>query len=144
MFKCELNDNLLNAINKLFYNMSILELQMQNEIDGELTYNDILYITLISIKNGELTSSMIADFLLVSKPSVTQKINSLEKKGYIVKKQSEKDRRIYYLYINEENEYFSKFNSINDNINNKILNKYNEKEIKIFCDILCFISDECM
>ena len=62
----------------------------------------MLYLNIISAPPGKYTASNIADMLHISKPSVTQKINELEKEGYILKSQSHTDKRAYYLTVTEK------------------------------------------
>ena len=83
------------ALNKIFHDSAIAELRLINKgiADKNLTYNDILYLNIIETHSGEYTASNIADMLYVSRPSVTQKINELEKKVYIYKVKSRNDMR---------------------------------------------------
>lgn len=43
--------------------------------------------------------SIIADILKVSAPTVSQKIWELEEKGFLVRRQSQQDRRATYLFL---------------------------------------------
>ncbi len=92
----------LNAIlQKIYHDMAIVELKRAyaQKDHGTLSYHDVLYLSIIEAHPNEYTSSQIADMLGITRPSVTQKINELCKKGYIVRTRSEKDKRVYYLSI---------------------------------------------
>ena len=80
--------------------MSLYELQVMNGNDyyNGLSYNSILYINVME-QMKECTVSKIADALKITKSAVTLKINELVKQGVVIKKQSEKDKRVYYLEL---------------------------------------------
>ena len=48
------------------------------------------------------TPAILAGLLGVSKPMITAHITSLEKKGYITKQQSQKDKREYHILLTEK------------------------------------------
>ena len=75
------------AITKFFHDMGILELRIHNEHPAyaKLSYNSSLYLDIISAHQGEYTPSKLADMLHITRPSVTQKINVLEKAGYVTR-----------------------------------------------------------
>ena len=73
----------------------------ENSIYPSMTYNSFLYLDLIAYKD-DCTVSYLADALHVSKSAVTSKVNELIKLGLVVKTQSEKDRRVYYLTVSPE------------------------------------------
>ena len=50
--------------------------------------------------NGDgIRQDQIAEGVEVSKPAISRTIHSLEKKGYIIREQSPKDRREYYVHL---------------------------------------------
>ena len=110
---------------------------------SNLTYNSMLYLNIISAHPRKYTASNIADMLHISKPSVTQKINELEKDGYILKIQSNSDKRAYYLTVTEK--AFPKKVALlrADNEIEEIFKKaYTEKQVAKFFEMMSFISDE--
>ena len=128
------------ALDKIFHDSAIAELRLLNKgiADNSLTYNDILYLNIIESHSGEYTASKIADMLYVSRPSVTQKINELEKKGYIYKVQSNTDKRIYHLFTKRDG-ISKKYYEITDNtdadIVNKLSDEYSNEQIALFCEM---------
>ena len=134
------------ALEKFYHDISISELKFQNSFTGreKLTYNDILYLNIIAGHSGEYTATKIADMLHVSRPSVTNKINELSKKGYVIRKQDEKDKRIYYLFINP-NEYYDMLELQNESLGKQIadtvIEKYSKKDLVILCETLSLIGD---
>ncbi len=134
------------TLNKTLHDMAILDLRLQNgnEVLCDLTYNDIMYLDIISAHPGKYTSSNIADMLFVSRPAVTQKINELERKGYIYKKQNKTDKRAYFLFINtdgEHKDYYDYIDKIDELVFEKLKKEYSKEEIDVFFEISNKISD---
>ncbi len=100
-----MQSKLNKIIDKLYHDAAITELQRSysKDIHRDLSYHDILYLNIIVAHPNKYTSSQIADLLGITRPSVTQKINELYKKGYVVRTQSKNDKRVFYLSINEDN-----------------------------------------
>jgi DNA-binding MarR family transcriptional regulator len=76
------------------------------------------------------TVHQFANFVNISQPNATYRINSLISKGYIKKVSSEDDRREYYLEVTEK---FSNNYGINSPFNTELMNgiheKFSEEEI---------------
>ncbi|MFI3212343.1 MAG: MarR family transcriptional regulator [Eubacteriales bacterium] len=142
-----MNNKVKLALDKIFHDSAIAELRLLHNGIGNksLTYNDILYLNIIEAHSGEYTASNIADMLYVSRPSVTQKINELEKKGYIYKVQSNTDKRVYKLFTNRDGkskQYYEVTDKTNDDIVNKLSKEYSDEQIALFCkmtDKICEI-----
>ena len=131
------------AMSNIIHDTAIYELKLANveTNDKVLTYNSILYLDIISAKNGEYTASNIADLLQVSRPSVTQKINELESAGYITKSQSDKDKRVFYLSVTDKYDTIydsllgEKFD-IDGELISLLRSKHSEIEVDKFFDML--------
>lgn len=132
------------SISNFYHDMAINDLRISHtmDCDNKLTYNSMLYVEIIAAHQGEYTATMIADMLYISRPSVTQKINELEKMGYVIKKQSKTDKRIYYLYatdkVLEKNEEYYKSDLY---VENKVCEEFSKESIDEFIKILKFIGD---
>lgn len=139
-------NKLLKTIIKLSHDIAIADLRLQN-MEAEkikLTYNDMLYIDIIQARPGKYTATKIADMLQVSRPYVTQKINNLEKRGYISKVQDKNDKRIYYLSVQEHafpEGYKQSFDEIDDVILDKLTEQYTEEEINQFLNMMNLMGD---
>ncbi len=138
-----------DAITKFFHDMGIMELRLRNKNPhyAKLSYNSSLYLDIIAAHQGEYTPSRLADMLHVARPSVTQKLNQLEKDGYIIKKQGEIDKREYYLYFNTscyDKATGSAYAHLENHIEQKIKECYTKEEIDKFSEILSFIGDICI
>lgn len=137
-----------DAITKFYHDMGIMELRRRNQDPalGKLTYNSCLYLDIIAAHQGEYTPSKLADLLRIARPSVTQKLNQLEKLGYITKKQNPKDRREYFLYFNESafSEAETAYLRVERRLNEMIPKHYTKEDIERFSEILSFIEEICI
>ncbi len=134
-----MNGKINKIFDKLFHDMAIAELQYaySGNNNGELSYHDVLYLNIIDAHPNEYTSSQIADLLGVTRPSVTQKINELCKKGYVLRTQSEKDKRVYYLSTNTEaSDYFDETKKIILATEELLIKKYGKEKMNLFYEIL--------
>ncbi len=135
-----MNNKIKVALDKIFHDSAVAELRLLNNgtSDSNLTYNDILYLSIIEAHSGEYTASNIADMLYVSRPAVTQKINELEKRGYIYKVQSQTDKRIYKLFTDREGKsknYYDITDKTNADITEKLSAEYSDEKIALFCEM---------
>lgn len=107
----------------------------------DITYNSLSYLDLIrSYKN--ITTSELAKLLGVSKSAVTMKVAELEKKGYVIKKISAKDKRIKHLEIScSLADIYDKFEVLDEDIYGELEGMYTKQELDSFCKILDYISD---
>ena len=140
-----MENKLSNVFTKIFHDLAIQELRLQNSDfqNSNLTYNSMLYLNIITAYPNKYTASNIASMLQVSNPSVTQKINELEKDGYITKIQSTTDKRAYYLSSTEKS-CPKEVASLRPDykIENKLRKAYTEKQVDKFFEMMSFISNE--
>lgn len=130
--------NPIKAIDQLYYNIILNELRMMNKnlLYYNITYNSLLYLDLISYTEN-CTVSLLAGMLRVAKSSVTLKVNELIKQGFVEKKQSEHDRRVYYLTVRPE--ILAEFKKLDQATNyavEQVKKQYATKEIEDFCEML--------
>ncbi len=137
------------AITKFFHDMGIFELRIRNEHPAyaKLSYNSSLYLDIISAHQGEYTPSKLADMLHIARPSVTQKINVLEKAGYVTRKQNPADKREYFLYFNAD--FFdadtqSIYTKLTKQISESMEQRYSKEEIEKFSEMLSYIGEICL
>ncbi|QSX06400.1 MarR family transcriptional regulator [Sedimentibacter sp. zth1] len=134
-----------DVMKKFHHDIAINDLKILYKCNAKskLTYNSLMYLDIIGGKNGKYTASDIAKILHIEKPSVTQKLNILEKAGYIYKKQSEEDKRIFYLYVkdNEDDQVEQEFKK-SDYAAEKMLRKnFSDEDVSKFFDMIEFMGD---
>ena len=86
-----------------------------------------------------------ADFVNISQPNATYKINSLVRKGYINKVNSASDKREYHLEVTQK---FLDYYRINDSYIHEVMEnirkRFAPEDVKRLEEILRVIADELM
>lgn len=130
--------NLRSSLNHLYYNMTIHDIRFINRsVTGNLSYNSVMYLDVIDFQEN-CTVSSLAETLRISKPAVTKKVNELIELGFVVKTQSEKDRRIHYLSVSDA---IRKNSELYDRPFERALRTIEKEFDKEHLDILCRILD---
>jgi DNA-binding MarR family transcriptional regulator len=96
---------------------------MVKEREGSLSAMEAFSVEVIH-SLGEPTIGQFADFLNISQSNATYKVNSLMRKGYIVKENSTTDRREYHLKLADK--YYQYTNPMRENIG-KLCNRLERK-----------------
>ncbi len=138
-----MSGKLTKALHKITHDTALYELRRLYSHDKKsaLSYHDTLYLNIIEAHPNEYTSSQIADLLNITRPSVTEKINTLAKKGYILRTQSKTDRRIFYLSVNPNSpKDYETTASYEDETERLVFAKFGEENVNIFCEMIEFLS----
>ena len=94
---------------------------------------------------GEPTVSEFAHLMGISSPNAAYKVNSLVKKGYIEKKQSENDKREYHLCPTEKYmEYYRISREYMNTVVERCKVRFTEKELNDLDSMLQIIKSELM
>ena len=129
--------NFSKLINDLCFNFSLAEIKNENKLQNNLSHNTFLYRKIICKQSGKHTISSIAKLLSVKTTAVTQKVNELESKNYVTRKQSDVDKRIAYLYGVEQlcpcAEAIEKRNAY---VFSKLEEEFANEDIEIFLNVL--------
>ena len=114
------------------------------ERDGSLSAMEAFSLEIISMLNAP-TVSQFADFLNISQSNATYKVNSLIRKGYIIRENSDTDRREYHLVLSEKfYRYMSLLTSYEDLVIGRMRNRFSPVELETFDRMMSVISDELM
>ncbi len=114
------------------------------ERDGSLSAMEACSLEIIDLL-GAPTIGEFADFLNISQSNATYKVNSLMRKGYLVRQNSETDRREYHLVLSEKYyNYMAFLTSYEDTVCRRIQDRFAEEELRVFDRILKTISEELM
>ena len=114
------------------------------ERDGSLSAMEACSLEIIDLLAAP-TIGEFADFLNISQSNATYKGNSLMRKGYLVRQNSETDRREYHLVLSEKYyNYMELLTSYEDTVCQRIQDRFSEDELAVFDRILKTISDELM
>ena len=98
------------------------------ERDGSLTAMEAFSLEIIDMLQAP-TVSQFADFLDISQSNATYKVNSLIRKGYLVRKVSDLDRREAHLILSEKyRSYMSLLTSYEDKVMDRIAVTYESED----------------
>ena len=94
---------------------------------------------------GKPTINEFAGFMCISSPNAAYKVNSLIKKGYLRKVQSEEDRREYYLEVTQKYiDYYNISTSYMVEVMDRIAARFTPEECTKLESMLNIISHELM
>lgn len=94
---------------------------------------------------GRPTINEFASFIDISSPNATYKVNTLIRKGYVEKVQSDSDKREYNLMVTDKYyKYYNISKKYMDIIEDRLENTLTREEFETFNNILVKISDELM
>ena len=114
------------------------------ERDGSLTAMEAFSLEIIDLLHAP-TIGQFADFLSISQSNATYKVNSLMRKGYLVRQNSETDRREYHLILSEKfYKYISLLTSYEDTVMERMNQRFSPEELESFERILRIMADELM
>ena len=114
------------------------------ERDGSLSAMEGFSLEIIRALK-EPTVGQFADFLNISQSNATYKVNSLIKKGYLVRQNSTTDRREYHLVLADKYySYAELLTSYEQTVVNRMRERFSEEDVEKFDELLTIISDELM
>ena len=94
---------------------------------------------------GNPTINEFASFMSISAPNAAYKVNSLIKKGYIRKVQSEDDRREYHLQVTQKYiEYYNISSSYMLEVMNRVAHRFPPEDCAKLEEFLTVVSEELM
>ncbi|MCI8609297.1 MAG: MarR family transcriptional regulator [Firmicutes bacterium] len=94
---------------------------------------------------GRPTINEFASFARISPPNAAYKINNLVRKGYVIKQQSDDDKREYHLDVTEKymNDYGITYDYMNV-VMKRIRQRFSQEEVAQLEHVLKVISEELM
>lgn len=114
------------------------------DVDDHLTAIEVLCVEVIYALNNP-TIQEFANFAQLSAPNAAYKVNSLVKKGYVKKIQSEVDKREYHLEVTDK--YMKTYGVTYDYIGvvmKRIRERFTDEEVAEVERLLKIINDELM
>ncbi len=114
------------------------------EREGSLTAMEAFSVEIIDLLNAP-TIGQFADFLNISQSNATYKVNSLMRKGYLVRQNSDIDRREYHLILSEKyRNYMTILTSYENTVTQRMKERFTEEELDTFDRMLRVMADELM
>ena len=94
---------------------------------------------------GNPTVNEFASFMCISPPNAAYKVNSLVRKGYINKVQSETDRREYHLEVTQKYiDYYNISSNYMVEVMDRIVQRFSPEDCAKFAEMLEVVSQELM
>lgn len=91
------------------------------------------------------TIKEFANFVMISQANAAYKVQSLIKKGYVVKQRSEEDRREFTLSVTDKFfHYYGQSSEYMSEVMKRMRDRFSESELKTLENILGTISNELM
>jgi DNA-binding MarR family transcriptional regulator len=114
------------------------------EREGSLSAMEAFSLEIIRELN-EPTVGQFAEFLNISQSNATYKVASLIKKGYIVKENSDEDRREYHLLLSDK--YYNYIGLMQEyiaTVAKRIKARFPDEDVEKLSSMLDVIADELM
>ena len=112
--------------------------------DTSLTTVETYCIEIIYAMNNP-TISEFAEFIQISSPNAAYKVNSLIKKGYLKKIQSETDKREYHLQVTDKYmEYYNLSANYVTEVMGRVKKRFSNKELALLEKMLELTAGELM
>ena len=139
-----LEENFLSVYDKFKVEFFRRLFALVREREGSLTAMEAFSVEIIRQMNSP-TISQFAEFLGISQSNATYKVNSLIKKGYIIKENSDIDRREYHLKLSEKYyHYAGLMTGYVDTVMNRMQQRFTPEELETFSRMLAVMSEELM
>lgn len=91
------------------------------------------------------TISEFASFIQISSPNAAYKVNSLMKKGYVRKVQSENDKREYHLEVTEKYlDYYNITSAYMKDVMERIKHRFTKEELDVLEKVMSVTAEELM
>jgi len=115
-----------------------------HEREGSLSAMEAFSLEVIKMLN-QPTVGQFADFLNISQSNATYKVNSLIKKGYLERQNSQTDRREYHLVLSEKfSSYANLLSSYEQVVIARMRERFSSEDIAKFDEMLQVMSTELM
>ncbi len=118
--------------------------ELVRERDGSLSAMEAFSLEVIKML-GQPTVGQFAEFLNISQSNATYKVNSLIKKGYLERENSQTDRREYHLVLSEKfYNYIGLISSYENVVMERIKSRFSPEDVEKFDRMLSVIANELM
>lgn len=136
--------NFSNVIDRFRFQFFRRIFDQIHEREGSLSAMEAFAIEIIDLLDAP-TIGQFADFLNISQSNATYKVNSLMRKGYLVRQNSETDRREYHLILSDKYyRYMSLLTSYENTVMERMKKRFSAEEIETFDRMLKVMADELM
>ena len=127
--------DLRQRMERLFVDRTVSELQLANSDTNQIvTNNSQHYIDKIAY-TPDCTAGYLAETLHVAPSAITSKVRELERLGLVTR--SERDKRVYYLHINEQlRAEYRAYDQILYGALDELEARYTPQQVDLLCEML--------
>lgn len=127
------NKIITKVITTFFDNLNECSIEISKELGiYEMQIKQFHYLKIID-KTENITSSTLAEILNITRPSVTEIINKLQKLGCVYKEQCSSDKRVFYIRLTEKGKYILRVKEIaTEKFVEEKFNSFSEEEKNTF------------
>lgn len=127
-----INDVLVHLFNDI---LQLEETAIITDEYKDITNNDMHIIEAVGLDGGNM--SAIAAKLHITVGSLTTSMNSLVKKGYVVRARSEQDRRLVFIHLTEKGEKaYHHHANFHEQMTDAALQSLSEEEVPVLVKTL--------
>ena len=128
---------LRKKVDRFYYDMAVSQMQLANmEYHHQVSYHSILYLDLIAYTK-DCTVSKLSKLLHVAPSAATLKVKELQRLGLVEKIQSQEDKRVYYLYVNERlKKEYEAYDRVLYGALDEIEATFSQQEVQTLCKML--------
>ncbi|KPU27857.1 hypothetical protein TR13x_00410 [Caloranaerobacter sp. TR13] len=109
--------------------------ELQDKISKDITLSQL--IILKQINRGIHTVSSLSEKLTISAPAASKLIEQLHKSGFVIRKRSDKDRRVVFIELTDKGKEILKNNEqIRNEVFKEMLSPLSKNEIDTLINIL--------
>lgn len=127
-----INDVLVHLFNEI---LQLEETAIITDEFKDITNNDMHIIQAVGLDGGNM--SAIASRLHITVGSLTTSMNSLVKKGYVVRVRGEEDRRLVFIHLTEKGERaYCHHENFHNQMTDAAIQSLSEEEVSILAKAL--------
>ena len=139
-----IEENFTSVFDKFKFQFYRKIFESVRERDGSLSAMEAFSLEVIAML-GRPTVGQFADFLNISQSNATYKVNSLIKKGYLIRQNSQTDRREYHLVLSDKfYHYQNLLASYEQTVMQRIEERFPPEDVQRFDEMLRVVSTELM
>lgn len=118
--------------------------KLMRERNTTLSAMEVFSLAIIEMLQSP-TIGQFADFMNISQSNATYKVSSLISKGYVIRQNSEKDRREYHLVLSDKyHESMDLLTEYEKLVSERVRKRFSEEDLAVLERILSTTSNELM
>jgi DNA-binding MarR family transcriptional regulator len=133
----------MDAVNYFYYRSAVSELRMLHggNYSPGLSYHSMLYLNIIA-GTADCTVSRLADILQITRSAVTIKVGELVKRGFVEKRRSAEDGRVWFLELTPRlADIYAMFDRLTAKTEEALRARHGDGDMELFGQMLREVAD---